>query len=383
VYIGGSLILLIVLPLIFLPLLGVAMYFPGSGGISAEGTVSYRSTKTLGFNEYWYESEDMDAGKDIKFLIDSTPGVISWGISSKSFNDLATIDRGGSFVESVSIDGNHGYEYIQLFLRPGSWITYNFTASSNIEFFIADEQDMNVWNNWGNPVFYRHLVDVTAGDGGFNVTSAHDYYVVWYNDEISSVNVNFDVDFWETDAVDMTDAEYYGIAVDHAEGTVTTTSEGRWYLIVYFDPMHSPEEYQEITFDVTFELGKEGNLLAWAEARPWLVFFGLVAAVLLIMAVFNRRKQKEFKTTASDTPKAQTQSQTVVVQQPAASTEQCPRCHSPMKSSDIYCKKCGEKREGRRVGAQTTTARHEVCEYCGANLIGNAKFCTSCGSRIK
>ena len=101
------------------------------------------------------------------------------------------------------------------------------------------------------------------------------------------------------------------------------------------------------------------------------------------MGVVNRRKQKEFKSTASDTPRAQTQSQTAAVQQPSSRSVECPRCHSPMKSTDIYCKACGEKVEGRRIGTDTTTSQGKVCEYCGATLLGNAKFCTSCGSRIK
>ena len=191
------------------------------------------------------------------------------------------------------------------------------------------------------------------------------------------------MDYTETGVTDLTQADYYEIGVDDAEGTVQTTSEGDWYFIVYFDPMYSPEESQDITFDVTFETGKEGNLAAWEGARGWLIFFAVVAAVLIVMAVINRRKQKEFKTTASDIPQTQTQSQTVVVQQPSSSSIKCPRCNSSMKPTDIYCNVCGEKREGRRVGTQTSTDREGHCDYCGATLLGNAKFCTSCGSRIK
>jgi len=383
VYIGGGLILLIILPLIILPLLGVAFYYPFGGGVSREGTVTYRSTETLNFNEYWYEYEDMKDGSLITYEFQSTPGVISWAISDVSFESLPTTTRNGQFLDLVSVDGNEEYEYILLFLRPGSSITYDFNASANIEFFIADTQDMISWNNYGSPVFYRHLVDVTTGSGSLNIYTAQDYYIVWYNDGVSAVNVGYDVEYTETGVPNLAAADAYGLATDYASGSYDVTSDGRWYFFVYFDPMHSPEESQTITFDVTFELGKEGNLLAWAKARPWLVFFGILAIFLVIMGVVNRRKQKEFKTTSSDTAQGQTQSQTGVAQQQIGTDVKCPRCSSPMKSTDIYCKVCGEKREGRRVGTETTTTRQEICEYCGAKLIHNAKFCTSCGSTIK
>ena len=101
----------------------------------------------------------------------------------------------------------------------------------------------------------------------------------------------------------------------------------------------------------------------------------------IVMGVINRRKQKDFKTTKSDTPRAQSQTQTVVSKQTAAYT--CPRCNSPMKATDIYCKVCGEKLEGRKGGNQTYTSRQNTCEFCGANLRPGAQFCTNCGSNIK
>ncbi|MHA1109942.1 MAG: hypothetical protein ACTSRE_02485 [Promethearchaeota archaeon] len=384
VYLGGSLILLIVLPLIILPLLGVAFYYPFGGGVGADGTVNYRSTVTLGFNEFSYEYEPIDAGSTITFSFLSNPDGIPWAIHDTPFEDLPITTRYGQFLENTTVSGNEGYEYILLFLRPGSSINYTFTATANIDFFIADTEDMISWNNWGSPVFLKHLYDVTVGTGDLDITTsmgAQDFYVVWYNDEATPIDVNFDVQFKDEDVPNLAAAYESGLTDD--SGTFDVPHDGDWYFFIYFDPMYSSNENIDITFDVTYELGAEGNLAAWGGARGWLIFFGVVAAVLIVMAVFNRRKQKEFKTTASDTPNAQTQSQTVVVQQSTATTPKCPRCHSPMKASDIYCNSCGEKREGRRVGEHTTTDRRGNCDYCGAKLLGNSKFCTSCGSRIE
>lgn len=387
VYIGGSLILLIVLPLIILPILGVAFAYPFGGGISSNGTVNYRSTETLYFNEYWYEYEDVDTNSIIEYDIASSPGIVDFIIWKGNFDSIPTSLNDTDHIFDTKILTSNRYEYEWMFLRPGSTIHYNFTATDSIEFFIADTQNIISWEKGQYAYLHEHQTSVVNASGEYDISSAGDFYIVWYNEDGPTVNVDIDV-YYE----DVEDFNFSGVpsdeyvfegGVDSAVGTFTVPTDGRWYFFIYFNPIKSPEETMDITFDVTYELGDQASVKAWIGARPWLVFFGVVAVVLIIMAIFNRRKQKEFKTTASDTPKAQTQSQTVVVQQKPPATSECPRCHSPMKATDIYCNACGEKREGRRVGMQTTTERDGHCDYCGAILPGSAKFCTSCGSRIK
>lgn len=390
VYIGGGLILLIVLPLILLPILGVSFYYPFSGGVGADGTVTYRSTETLNFNEYWYEYEDVDTGSTIEYHIDSSPGKVDFIIWNNEFDEIPVATEDTShIIDTIDVESNE-FVYEWAFLKPGATIHYNFTATEAVEFFIADTENIIKWNNYQYAILHDHQTSVTNAVGDYYVNSASDYYVVWYNEAGPTVSVDIDIwyenieviDFQEID--DTLGPEAYADNTDDADGVFTVPTDGRWYFFVYFDPFKSPEETMDITFDVTFELGAQGAITAWIGARPWLIFFGVVAGVLIIMAVFNRRKQKEFKTTKSDAPGAtqQTVTQTVNVKQ-GSTTESCPRCSAPMKSTDIYCKACGEKREGRRVGAQTTVPRQEVCEYCGASLRHGAKFCTSCGSHVK
>ena len=389
VYIGGSLILLLVLPLIILPALGIAFAYPGQGGISAEGTVNYRSSETLYFNEYWYEYENIEAGSTIEYQIDSSPGIIDFIIWNGVFDEipLTLIDTSPNI--GIKVVESNELEYEWAFLKPGSTIHYNFTADDTIEFFIADTDNIIKWSDDDPAILHEHNASTTGALGTFDVNTAGDYYIVWYNDVGADVNVNFDVwyenvELIDFEAIDATlGPDAYANSTDHADGTFTAPTTDRWYFFVYFNPFISPEETMDITFDVTFELGDQASIKAWIGARPWLIFFGIAAVVLIIMGVINRRKQKEFKTTESDAPKAQTQSQTVVVQQQPSATSKCPRCHSPMKASDIYCNSCGEKREGRRVGEHTTTDRRGNCDYCGAVLMGSSKFCTSCGSRIE
>ena len=49
--------------LILLPLAGVAFAFPFSDA-DVDGTVNYRSTETLYFNEFWYEYEYIKENND-------------------------------------------------------------------------------------------------------------------------------------------------------------------------------------------------------------------------------------------------------------------------------------------------------------------------------
>ncbi len=370
-------------------MLGVAFAYPFGGGISSSGTVNYRSTETLFFNEYWYEYENVEGGSPIEYHIDSSPGNIDFIIWNGKFDDIpvTSIDTTHR-ITTKGIDPNE-FEYEWAFLKPGAIIHYNFTADDSIEFFIADTENIIKWNNYDPAILHEHQTSVLSDIGDYTVTSAGDYYIVWYNEDGPAVNVDVDVWYENVEMIDFEEihatlgANAYANNTDNADGTFIVPTTDRWYFFVFFNPFISPEETMDITFDVTFTLGDQASIKAWIGARPWLVFFGIVAIVLIIMGVFNRRKQKEFKTTASDAPQAQTQSQTVVVQQSSAVSSKCPRCSSPMKASDIYCNACGEKREGRRVGERTTTDRRGNCDYCGAILLGNSKFCTSCGSRIE
>ena len=64
------------------------------------------------------------------------------------------------------------FEYIQYYLKPGSSITYNFNASSQIDFFIASGQDLYDWNLGGSPSFFVDSPNVIQDSGVYNVLSA-------------------------------------------------------------------------------------------------------------------------------------------------------------------------------------------------------------------
>ncbi len=81
------------------------MWFPFSNS-DANGTVNYRSTETLYFNEYWYEHENMEAGNDITYFIDSTPSLISFAIWDRPFESLPTTTRVGSDSDQLSLINN-------------------------------------------------------------------------------------------------------------------------------------------------------------------------------------------------------------------------------------------------------------------------------------
>jgi hypothetical protein len=67
-YVGGGVVVAIIFFLILLPLLGVAMWFPFSSA-DTNGYVTYRSTETIYYNEYWYEYENIKAGNDITYSV--------------------------------------------------------------------------------------------------------------------------------------------------------------------------------------------------------------------------------------------------------------------------------------------------------------------------
>jgi len=166
--------------------MGVAFSFPGSS-YSDSGTINYRSTETLYFNEYWYEYEKVDAGTTMTFNIQSTPGVVSFAIADHPFDDfgLTTTIHGENY--SITLQPNY-YEYYTIFLRSGSTVQYDFNSSSEVDFFIADIQEFNDWY-YSEPTSLYYESTSLNDSGEYSVGYTEDIYLVWYNSGNSSDRV--------------------------------------------------------------------------------------------------------------------------------------------------------------------------------------------------
>ena len=222
---------------------------------NTSGSVTYRSTETLHYNEYWYEYEHIKAGNQINFSVQSSPSVISFAIWDQPFENLPTKQRNGTDADQLVLTNNQ-YEYIGYYLKPGSSINYNFNASDQVDFFIASGQALYDWNLGGSPTFFVDLQNTTSGNSSFIVPTAQDYYVVWYNEGISSVSVNYIINYTALNVPNLSVADFHAEAVDIIpEQTFIVPNEGKWYFFVYFEPMDSPEESTNIAFDVTYDIG--------------------------------------------------------------------------------------------------------------------------------
>jgi hypothetical protein len=379
IYIGGGIIFIIIMGLIALPLLGVAIAFPFSD-TDASGVVNYRSVETLYFNEYWYEYEYVRQGNTITFSTQSSPSLISFAIWDSPFESLPTTTKFGSFTDQLSIQNNY-YEYYSLFLRPDSIIEYLFNASNSIEFFIADGYNLNEWNLEGNPSFYEYTANTHGDSGSLSISEAKDYYLVWYNDEVSTVDVDFTVNYTATNAVDLTAADYFIEEVELIpQTTFTVPNDGNWYFFIYFDPMNSPEESTTITFDVSYTTGVTARD-RWIGIIPILVIIGIVVLILIIIAVYARKRQKKLKTIED----AKTSDKTTPTEKTTPVTSKCVRCGGNIKPGSAFCPNCGGKIEGRKIGTSTITtpAKAQSCSFCGNKLTKEAKFCPYCGTKIE
>jgi len=388
-YVGGGITIAIVLGLILLPLAGIALWFPFSNA-NTDGTVNYRSTETLYFNEYWYEYEDIKEGNDITYSIQSLSSLISFAIWDQPFEDLPTTTKNGNDTDQLILP-NDWYEYIQYYLKPGSSITYNFNASSQIDFFIASGQDLYDWNLGSSPSFFVDIPNVIQGSGVYNVLTARDYYLVWFNDGLPTVTVNFTVDYTASNVVDLSAADFYVEGVDAvSQDTFTVPNDGNWYFFVYFDPMLSPEESTTITFDVTYDTGIS-SADRWIEIQPILIIIIVVVGVIIVAALFARRGQKKLKSKTSSKvapakaapPKAAPAKATE--KKTKKSTSICIRCNSSIRSDANFCPNCGGKVEGRITGIPTivTPAKAKSCSFCGSKIVVDDKFCKWCGTKVE
>jgi len=355
------------------------MWFPFSSGDS-NGNVNYRSTETLYFNEYWYEYEDMKAGNDITYSIQSSPSLISFAISDEPFESLPTYIKSGSDSDQLNLLNNQ-YEYVSYYLKPGSTINYDFNASGLVDFFIASGQALYEWNQGGSPSFYVDEYDVESDTGTYNVPSARDYYLVWYNKNISTVLVDFTIDYSAVNVIDIDKADVSFIGVDEIpQDTFTVTSDGTWYFFVYFDPMLSPDETTTITFDVTYDTGITSTD-RWIDIQPILIVIIVVIGIVIVAALIARKGQKKLK----PKPSSKAAPAKSATKKPSKLDTNCIRCGNSIRHDAHFCPSCGGKVEGRSTSEPTiiTPAKSKTCSFCNSKLALDDKFCKWCGTEIE
>jgi ribosomal protein L40E len=380
-YIGGGIVFAIIFILILLPLAGVALAFPFSNA-DVSGNVNYRSTETLYFNEFWYEYEYIESSNDITYSIDSSIANINFAIWDQPFENLPLVTLYDNEVGPITLTNNE-YQYLWMFLRPGSLIEYDFSASAQIDFFIADGYDLYLWNQGGSPSFELNVENTIGDSGALPITIAKDYYVVWYNDGGSSVNVDFTVDYTITDVVDFTAANRYVIDTDYTSGTFTVPSSGNWYFFIYFDPMNSIEESTTITFDVTYDTGVTSTQ-RWVDIQPILITILIIVGILIIVALVARRGQKKIKSLPTKEP-SKPSAPGIEVKEKKEEKLKCVRCGATHSPDAEFCPQCGGKIDGRQLGTTnvTTPVGAKTCTFCGSALSEKDNYCKWCGTRVE
>lgn len=385
VYAGGSIIFIILFALILLPIAGVSFWYPFSDA-DAEGYVNYRSTETLYFNEFWYEWEYIEEGNDITFFVDSSPSDITFAIWDSPFESLPTTTVVlPPIVDSRSLTFNN-YWTEWLFLRPGSLIEYEFNASDQIHFFIADGTDFYWWDQGNSPAFFVDLTSTTQSIGSLPINTAHDYYIVWYNEGNTTVDVDYTVTYTAAEVVDFSSTFKTQEAVDTVSQDTFTIPPGRsgnWYFFIYFDPMNAPEESTTITFDVTYDSGLN-SVDRWLSIQWILVIILVVVIIILIAALIARIGQKKLK--LKEPEKTPTKETPYKKEKKVPTTEiNCIRCGASFNSDSKFCPKCGGKVEGRPIATTslTTPVNAKACSLCGSKLLGAEKFCKWCGTKIE
>ncbi|MFX1587860.1 MAG: zinc-ribbon domain-containing protein [Promethearchaeota archaeon] len=384
VYIGGGIFFFIILGLIILPLFQIGIWFPFSNADSS-GTVAYRSTEVIGFNEYWYEHEYIEGGNDITYSVQSSISPISFAIWDQPFENLPfkpPVHDNDTFDDILLL--SNWYEYYFVFLKPGSSISYNFniTSGSPIEFFITDASNLVKWNDNDPTASFFYQSHNTMGESGIfsNIVSAQDYYLVWYNENPSSTTIDIVINYTAVNVIDLTAADvFYEETYSVSQDTFTVPNDGDWYFFIFFDPLFSLEESTTITFDVTYDTGVTYTE-RW-QSIQWILIIILVVIIIVIIAAFAARKgQKTASLKAKKEQKAEPPK--AVKEEVKVETKKCPRCNFDIKPDANFCPKCGSKIEGRSIGSSeiTTPAEAKTCSFCGSKLSETSNFCPWCGT---
>jgi len=382
VYIGGGIIFMIIIALLILPIVGVAFIYPFSNA-DVDGSVNYRSTETLYFNEFWYEYEHVDDGS-IEYSVQSLSSDLTFAIWNQPFENLPTTTVHIDVVDSIPLSNNE-YRYEGNYLRSDSLIQYDFNASGSVDFFIANGYDLYLWDQGSSPSFYVDVENTDQYSGSLIIHEAQDYYIVWYNDGVSSVDVDYTINYTATNVIDFSETHTQEIQ----EGVTlvdsySVPSSGNWYFFIYFDPMQSAEESTTITFDVTYNTGVSSQE-RWFGVQWILIIVLVIIVVVLLAAIVARKGQKKLKL---KTPEQTSTKPSPYKETPAKTPEKvqkCKRCKAPIKPDSKFCPNCGGKIEGRQIGAPniTTPAEAKTCSLCGSKLTGTEKFCKWCGTKIE
>ncbi|MHA1585121.1 MAG: zinc ribbon domain-containing protein [Promethearchaeota archaeon] len=425
----GSFVIIIVVLLIILPTMLTTMSYPFSSE-GTSGTVNYRDTETLNFNEYWYEYESMGIGGSITYTVSSSNAPISFIITDKDINDFPKGVNSGNDAASFVLEENE-YKYFQYFLNPGSTLDFSFNSSANIEFLIADGTNVGNWANYESASYLYYQSSIQNDSSTVQITTndgAQDFYLLWYNPTNVSISVDAQVTYTQVGAWDFSSALVNNINTDYVpEQTVTVPNSGTWYFYVFMDPMNTPEESTDITFDVTFTPNVDG-VSQWKDQRGTLITIGVIVALLIVIAVVARKKQRKdhlnankastsqaasnsatqlnnaiygkSKQGASRYQKAvnistsqkpmQTQpkpsSSTISTTIPSAKYGKCIFCGAPLTKDAIFCSSCGRKQEGRQygVGPKISTPKYsKICSLCGSTILPGVDYCPNCGTKVE
>ena len=385
VYWGGGISLGILALLIIPAVMGIALIpYPFSGSNSS-GIVTYQDTQTLFYNEYWYENEQMKQGSTIEYSNVGATSDVSFLIWDQPFEQLPrTRELAGSYTEhDMLVQANHDYQYIGYFLNPGSSLTYEFnvTSGGTIEFFVADANELNRWNNWETISPKDQYKGSDSYSNTFNVEYAQDWYLVWYNPTPSDINIDFQVDYIAVDNIDVTEADFFVEKFNESIfGTFTVPEDGTWYFFVYMDPFVNYAESVDITFEVIYNTGVTYDE-HWSDVTPILLFIGLIIVIVLVVAIIQRRTSKKPQPVASTATSGATTSTSSAPEE----AKKCHRCNTSYKPGETYCTNCGAKLQGRDYGTSTVTtpASSKSCKSCGSSIKPDSSFCRNCGAKIE
>jgi uncharacterized OB-fold protein len=361
--------------------MGIALIpYPFSGSNSS-GTVTYQDTQTLFYNEYWYENEPMKQGRTIDYNIQAQSEV-SFLIWDQPFEQLPRTRTltGSYFEQGMLVQANHDYQYIGYFLNPGSSLTYEFnvTNGGTIDFFVADANELNRWNNWETISPEDPYIGSGSHSNTFDVDYAQDWYLVWYNPTSSDIYIDFQVDYIAVNNIDITEADVFVESFDDPiSGTFDVPEAGTWYFFIYMDPFVNYAESVDITFEVQFNSDITYDE-RWSDVTPILLFVGLIVVIVLVIAIIQRRSSKQNQIAATTTTTGTTGST-------PEDGKKCHRCNTLYKPGETYCTNCGAKLQGRDYGTSTITtpASSKSCKSCGSSIKPDSSFCRNCGAKIE
>jgi hypothetical protein len=255
-----------------------------------------QNTQVLDTNDAWSIPENLPAGSQVNFSVQSPAGV-SFLVSNETLSSLPKTNVTDTIqTQGVGVPFTLN-NLVKVFLTAGSSVNCTFNSSDTVDFSIMNESIYSIFSSTfsfsGAYIANLNITNLTANGANFVAPSDQFYDLVWFNDRhTTEVTINFTV---QTTLIadDYSSVLYSASNSTSISGGVIVPTSGNWYLTIFFDPRYPSPTYATTTaaYDINFQVAGLATLNAPYEIE-FILAVGIGAVIIIALVMIDKRQQQ-------------------------------------------------------------------------------------------